>query len=146
MEKVVERPVIPADPRSAAMMLQQVLQQYGFAINQLVAPVELIAPTYLNGWVDYTGSGGVFEVPTYCKDAFGFVRLFGLADGSASSATTIFTLPERFRPRARHLYTTQSAIGGLQRIDVLANGDVVFTSGGAPAWVSLTGICFLADL
>ena len=86
----------------------------------------------------------------YFKDSMGFVHLRGLAQCSSTDVpgTTIFTLPEGYRPNLKEIFPARSSdAGGTDtcRVDVLANGTVVTGTDFTPAlnaWVSLAGILF----
>lgn len=99
-----------------------------------------VAPTLLNSWVNY---GGGYNSAGYFKDSHDVVHLRGMIkDGTATSGTTLFTLPVGYRPTARELFNVQSN-GALGRIDVLSTGSVQILT-GSNVWISLDGISFKA--
>jgi hypothetical protein len=99
----------------------------------------VIAPTLLNGWVNY-GSG--YITAGYFKDSQGIVHLQGLIkSGTATAATAVFTLPVGYRPTLIEIFPTisNSVFCALQVRD---NGNVEFAIAGNTAYVSLSGISF----
>lgn len=100
-----------------------------------------IAPTLLNGWVNY-GVGGA--TVGFFKDKFGIVHIKGLVkSGTTSTATVIFNLPGGYRPLEDQQFATVSeGVFGDGR--VMAGGDVVFDH-GTNVWFSLNNISFRAE-
>lgn len=102
---------------------------------------------YQNGFGPYKSSGNYRE-PQYSKDAFGIVRLRGLAANPRGDVTdkAIFVLPADFRPQQTEIFTTPNA-GTIGRINVLPNGEVHLSSAYSPnsTFVSLNGISFSTD-
>ena len=76
------------------------------------------------------------------KTAEGLVVLWGMVR-SGTTNTAIFTLPEGYRPAGQILHDT-AANGALSRVDVFPTGEVRYISGGTNAWLSLSGIAFMA--
>lgn len=148
MQPVNERPQLPQDLRSLVPQLQSVLGQYGYAINRIIDEPLFIAASLENSWVDYDTS--IFAGAGYYKDAFGRVHLRGLVK-SGTISTTIFTLPEGYRPSLRLIFPSLQYNGVAEviaRINVLANGQVtqenlVGTTDGND-YLSLNGISFAA--
>lgn len=99
-----------------------------------------IAPTLLNGWVNY---GDGFTVCRYTKDSLGFVHFDGLIKNGTTTNTPIFKLPIGYRP---NMSITCVSIGGdaLARIRIDPTGDVIFVSGGN-SYFSLVVPPFLAE-
>jgi hypothetical protein len=97
--------------------------------------------SFENSWVNW---GADFQDVKYKKDAHGIVHVWGLADGSAASATTIFTLPVGYRPLGRHIFNSVRTGNGQGRIDVLADGQVVAQGFALNGFTSLTGVTFRA--
>lgn len=104
---------------------------------------DVTAPTLLNGWENYSSTG--FYAPAgYWKDSCGVVHLTGMIKGGAIAAgTTLFTLPEGYRPGGQELFATVS-VNLPARVDVAKNGNVYIQSGGNAGWLSLCGISFRA--
>jgi hypothetical protein len=104
-----------------------------------------IAPTLQNSWINW-GSG--LEDAGYMKDRFGFVHLKGvIKSGVITSGTTIFTLPEGYRPGAINLFIVASRDGSsneiMGRINIADTGVVSIYAGGN-AHLQLSGITFKA--
>lgn len=101
-----------------------------------------IAPTLLNGWVNY---GGGHTLAGYRKIG-GVVYLRGLIKfGTATASTVLFVLPVGYRPDATmHGINVTSAADGQGSYNIYANGDVTIRS-GANTYFSLDGIAFPAD-
>jgi hypothetical protein len=118
-------------------------------------------PSFASGWLWYSSpwDGG------YWKDAQGIVHLDGLVtNNSASPSSTIYTLPEGYRPSRQQMYA-QSAYATtgtmFQRLDIGTNGLVAvvmgqgwgitsattYTASATPnaTWISLHGITFRTD-
>ena len=98
-----------------------------------------IAPTLLNGWVNY---GGGEEIAGYFKDEFGFVHLKGLIkSGTTTSGTVLFTLPITYRPSKNRYFAIALDQSSYGVIVILSSGNVL---GGttSSSWTSLDGISF----
>lgn len=94
---------------------------------------------YVNGWVDY---GTPYSPCGYRITSTGIVLLKGLVmNGSAS---TIMNLPAGYRPGITLLLNVQTSPNVACRIDISSAGAVSHT-GGSAGWISLGGICFLAE-
>jgi hypothetical protein len=112
--------------------------------------VEILYPTFQNSWVNYDAN--TWTPAMYWKDTTGVVHLQGLVRGGALD-TTIFTLPEGYRPLDGLIFIAPAHTGaayGYARIDVEGSGTV--SHYGIPsalthasAWLSLSGITFLAE-
>lgn len=101
-------------------------------------------PTLLSSWENYEAEAGTFSNAFYRKGVDGRVTVIGLVKHPAAGApsTTIFTLPEGFRP-AKQLIFKGEDTGGTSRIDVAANGAVAYGGGSATVgYLSLSGISF----
>lgn len=95
-------------------------------------------PALINSW---SNLGGEYEIAGFYKDSAGLVYLFGaVKDGIASS---IFILPQGYRPAKKEVFATIKTGSAIARVDVLSDGQVVCT-GEIPAWVSISGISFRA--
>lgn len=94
-------------------------------------------PAYQNSWVSY--DSGTYYGAYFMKDAQGFVHLRGLVK-SGTLNTTIFTLPEGFRPAYRHIFPAQCN-NQIERVDVEPDGEVK-TYNDSNVYLSLNGIYF----
>lgn len=125
-------------------------------LDALEADTGWIAATLATGWTAY---GGGFATPAYRK-VRGLIHLRGMvkATGTPEHTLHIFTLPAGYRPGALEIF---AGVGQLTdpspsltdvgiRIEISSGGAVTptvqaTTSGGAVAWISLSGITFPAD-
>jgi hypothetical protein len=103
-------------------------------------PEQLYAPTLAGAWVNFNAA--TYKSAGYWRDANGVVHLQGVVkDGTID--TTIFTLPNGFRPATIVVIATVSnALFGY--IQINTDGTVV-PKVGNNAWVSLEGITFKAE-
>jgi hypothetical protein len=100
-------------------------------------------PAFNTGWANY--GGGTYEDALFYKTNEGLVYISGLVKRTSGSLTTIFTLPEGFRPAKQLAFLTMSYTTWTQ-IDVQANGEVVDGTGGDPSYsTSLDGISFIVS-
>jgi hypothetical protein len=92
-------------------------------------------PAYASGWTTYTGVPAYAD-PAFRKQSDGWVALKGLADRtSGSGASTVFTLPEGYRPEDTYYFTVPSGSGAsdaFAQVWVEPDGDVVYASNGDP--------------
>lgn len=94
---------------------------------------------------------GLYGVPRYWKDSFGYVHLSGLSGSSPASSGSptqaMFQLPAGYRPggAVRAVFICHSFEGGrlFARVDVDTSGNFIYMAGGRE-WVVLTGISYLA--
>ena len=98
-----------------------------------------LVPNTTDGWSNY----GFGYEDIKATRVGGMVFLSGLADGPNSGLSIITTLPEGFRPSARHIVYVDSQISPL-RLDVLPDGRIFQQLGQHQGFVSLTGISFPA--
>jgi len=100
-------------------------------------------PTLLNSWVNY-GSG--YNAVGYFKDNLGIVHLRGLVkDGTIN--TTVFQLPNGYRPAYKEMHTSSAKQGGVYvigRCDIDSSGNVT-AYGSANEYFSFDGITFRAN-
>lgn len=96
-----------------------------------------IAPVFVNGWANYPAP---FNPAGYFKDR-GLVYLRGMIQ-TGTIGLVAFTLPVGYRPANTNLFVAISN-GALGRFDVLANGDVIPTT-GSNVYMSLDGAVFRA--
>jgi hypothetical protein len=96
-------------------------------------------PTLENKWVRYSDQ---YNPAGYYKDSTGIVHLRGLVKNGAIGQS-IFTLPAGYRPGYRELQAVQTNSNTIGRLDVLADGKVLATSGNA-TWFSIDGVTFRA--
>lgn len=115
---------------------------------------EWFVPTFLNSFVNYTPSPGVFSLLTYRKSRDGRVQIRGLVQhtGGTAAQVAIFQLPEGFRPLKQEIFQGQgslntSAYVGPIRVDVKANGEVIIVGAVASNtdYLSLSEISFYID-
>ena len=95
-----------------------------------------------NGWV--SDSGTTYSTVQYTKTSDNLVSLKGLLrNGTASSGTTMGTLPAGCRPSENLLMATVSNQAHA-RVDIQSDGRILFRTGSA-SWLSLDGITFVAE-
>jgi hypothetical protein len=95
------------------------------------------APTLLNSWTNLAS----FNTAGYYIDQLGIVHLRGvITGGTATSSTTLFTLPSGFRPTVTHVLAAPSndAFGEV-RVDTSGNVKIWV---GATNWISLDSLTF----
>ncbi len=102
------------------------------------------ALAFSNGWSNY---GSTFEPAAYRKDQLGNVHLRGLITRASAAPTSgpIGTLPAGYRPQRRRAFVvTTGEPHSVGRVDVQANGVVLWMSGAATEtdYTSLEGISF----
>lgn len=106
-------------------------------------PVER-TPTLENGWVNYDPTT---KEATYYKDGNMRVHLSGIIkNGAITGGTTLFTLPAEFRPRSQEFFQVLSSGAIPASIYIQADGQVKIFSGIDSAYLSLSGISFVAKL
>ena len=107
------------------------------------------SPTFGSGWQNYSVvHGNGFEDARYYVDS-GRVYLGGLIRKTSGivAGEVMITLPAGYRPQKQRIFTV-STEAGIVRIDVAANGNVVFNGpshNGGQNWVSLDGVSFRTD-
>lgn len=104
-----------------------------------------LKPSLLNGWVPY--SQGYYE-PTYYKDHDGMVYLGGLLRGGAvASETTLFILPDGYRPKYTRTFTVVSPhVDASLYVDSAGNVRIASTDLTDNTFLSIDGIYFLAGV
>lgn len=104
-----------------------------------------ILASLLNGFGNYSPSGGAFERASYWKDKNGVVHLGGLIkDGTNVGGTTLFNLPVGYRPVESGIFVAHTANSATaMRLNVNSSGAVQI-GGTYTSWVSLAGISFKA--
>jgi len=110
-----------------------------------------IAPTLENNWVNY---GGHHTPAGYYKDSLGIVHLRGIVYRTvARYQSTIFTLPEGYRPEYQQVCCTLAGAPGIEvisRLDITTSGLVRLTTPNdgytsqPNNWIALEGISFRA--
>lgn len=97
---------------------------------------------FIAGWATFS------DQLQYRKDPLGYVHLQGNAARSSGSSSTLFVLPQGYRPSQR-LYFGLSTLSGASyvasRVDVDTDGRVLVASGGTD-FVMLDGITFYAGV
>lgn len=96
-----------------------------------------IAPTLLNSWVNL---GSSYSAAGYCKAEDGVVRLKGNVKSGSGIPTTIFTLPDGYRPSEILSFSVESN-GAFGAVQISTNGNVQATVGSTTR-LSLDGISF----
>ena len=112
------------------------------AAQQLGAETGGIAAAFQNGWTNLDAT--IYAPGGYSRDAAMRVHLTGMiATGTAAAQTTIFTLPEGYRPAKTAYFpvATFDAVFGCVR--VLNTGEVQIMAGNN-TWLSLDGVSFSA--
>lgn len=111
------------------------------ALDGTIVQEAWIAPTLLNGWVNY---GGGYNPAGYFRDKEGIVHLRGLVR-SGTMGQAIFVLPEGYRPPFRELHAVQANPNAIGRCDITSDGQVLHVTGDA-GWFSLDDITFRAGV
>lgn len=96
-------------------------------------------PAFGTGWQNYAG-GGTFQLASFRKNPLGRVELRGLVARTAGAVTTIFVLPQGYRPAKQEVLFTGGSTGA-GRVDVYSDGQVVYVSGGV-TFFTLSNITF----
>lgn len=104
-------------------------------------------PAFQSSWANVSGYRGA----CFLKDPQGWVHLSGLITGDIPG-TTIFTLPEDYRPSAYEIhnvvtYDASATSVAAGWVDILPNGNINYglysqNVNAANDWLSLTGIRF----
>lgn len=110
-------------------------------------------PAFENSWTNY----GSFGDCAFFKDDNGFVHLQGLVKSGSSGNSTIFTLPEGYRPRSPNdaggtpgqptiLFGGQlnASNNAVARIDVYGTTGAVACQSASTTWLTLAGCTFYA--
>nr|WGD77789.1 phage tail protein [Bacillus subtilis] len=94
------------------------------ALEARLTNITWTAPTFKNGWTQYTDASGSYPVQ-YGKDMVGTVVLRGVAKGGTIGSTTpVYTLPAGFRPAYPHHFTGSAGVGFIYTGVIKTNGDV----------------------
>jgi type II secretory pathway pseudopilin PulG len=98
------------------------------------------APNLQNNWSNY---GYTYASAGYTKTSAGIILLKGLVQrsGTPAAGEAIFTLPAGLRPMEANMFLA-GGVGAADRLDIYANGNVAYITGGA-AFESLEGIAFI---
>ena len=101
--------------------------------------------TFVNGWVNFGGASN-FNDAQFRFIGNKQVQLRGLIkDGTITSGTVLFTLPEGFRPAHRYIFTNLSG-GAVGRVDVEIDGTVItLTPAASNVFLTLDGVIFSLD-
>lgn len=95
-------------------------------------------------WQDYANG---YSPASYTRTKSGLVMLRGLIKKSTAATVgeTLGSLPYEYRPiGGRLMFGTTTSGNASARIDITANGDVIFSDGGSAAWYSLETVRYLA--
>lgn len=97
-----------------------------------------------NGWTTYDAT---YNSPSYIKTSDGVVVLKGLIknSGTPTDGQVIATLPVSYRPSANLIFPAVTYPNNYARIDINANGEIIFRAGGSASWLSLENIRFVPD-
>ncbi len=129
-------------PKDMGEVLRQMAERIQRLESQIVHGYDTgwIAPTLLNGWVNY---GSIWETAAYRKKN-GIVYIRGLIrNGTATSGTDLFILPAGFRPGMNsHVIVPSNGLLGI--VNIMTTGEVDFNT-GTNAWMSLSNISFPSD-
>jgi hypothetical protein len=99
-------------------------------------------PTLLNSWVDL---GGEYQGARYRKVG-GIVELQGLIkDGTTTNGTTLFTLPQGYRPTKRLIFISVQYQADPYDVLIYPDGSVIINYVTTSVWLSLSGIFFKAE-
>lgn len=120
-------------------VLNPVLKSFGASLTWIIVG-DPGAPPFQNGWKHF-GAGN--NPVSFSKDTFGIVRLRGTATGGTAPPSTIFTLPDGYRPKM-FLNVPIAANGAFGYVLIGATG-IVNLQGGSTAWASLENIAFEAE-
>ena len=103
-----------------------------------------------SSWVAYSAVGSGYSQPQFTESSDNIVTLRGLIkSGTATSGTTIATLPSGARPATRLIFIASGYSGTAEipvRLDVLPTGAIIINSSGAANnYLSLATISFYQD-
>lgn len=105
-----------------------------------------IEAVLLNGWANY---GAPFETVAFRKiNGVVYIKGFTNSAGTRTAETSIFELPEGFRPEAdKHQPVITDVHPTVpQRVKITAAGGFLVNDIPASTWVSFAGISYPADL
>ena len=109
-------------------------------LKAAITPGAWIAPTLLNGWVNY-GTG--FETAGYRKTPADEVQFRGLIrDGSMTANTVLFNLPAAYRPARRREFLALQGGGAACRLSLFTSGEVSINGVTSNAFLSLEQVRF----
>ena len=142
----------PTKPGSNALARKQFQDMFDEVANYLNTYVALkaqpawIAPTLLNGWVNF--GSGIANVGYY-KDELGIVRLRGVIKGGTMTAGTgLLVLPIGYRPIESAMVpcvSNNSTIDILSHLVLNSSGLINIGASVGNGWLSLDGITFRAE-
>jgi hypothetical protein len=99
-------------------------------------------PDFEANWANYT-TISAHNTAAFFKDPFGMVHIKGLVTHTVGgAATSVFYLPEGYRPVKRGIFATIGTGDTLCRVDVLANGGVYLVAGDASSYLAIDVISF----
>ncbi|RYU92752.1 Kelch repeat-containing protein [Emticicia agri] len=109
-------------------------------VTGVINTENFIAPTLLNGWVNYNTP--TYVPAGYYKDVEARVHLRGsIKFGTSTSGTVLFTLPVGYRPSEVMMFAVTTTSLALGRVDIFPNGDVKVINGSSNH-LCLDGISF----
>ncbi|CAH0122417.1 hypothetical protein PAE9249_04967 [Paenibacillus sp. CECT 9249] len=103
------------------------------------APPQWIAPTLLNGWVNF---GGTTAPIAYFKDELGFVHITGTIKDGKIGYDPVFILPEGYRVKA----TINVPIFTSKGSNTITGAVEIIRSGGLRVWSGLNGFVDLSAI
>jgi hypothetical protein len=106
----------------------------------------VIAPTLLNGWVNYD-DGTTFRTAAYWKTPQGVVQMRGMIKNGTLNADA-FVLPAGYRPSTNSAFCVCNSDAGSYGVvgcRVGGNGQVIFPTGTAADGRSLEQLTFRPD-
>jgi len=103
-----------------------------------------------SSWQPYNAAGSGYSQPQFTESSDNIVTLRGLIKlGTATSGTTIATLPAGARPATRLIFIAAGYSGAAEipvRLDILTTGAIIINSAGAANnYLSLANISFYQD-
>lgn len=97
-------------------------------------------------WLNFDG-GATYNIASYRKTSSGVVILKGLIKrvAGAVNGDVIATLPAGYQPSARLTFEVGASGNTDGRVDILANGNIVYIRGTTTGYFSLDGIHFIPN-
>ncbi len=137
------------DTVDARVIAKNSVGNSGYGNNSITIP--LWAPLNLqNGWSECGGGAScgnnIYTSAGYTKTKTGIVMVKGLLrnPGSPAIGSIIAKLPADYVPTGGRLMFGTSSNGASARVDVTADGSIVFSDSGSPIWFALDTIHYMA--